>query len=169
MRSALRVTGTVLAIVVLFVYACVPRHTGHGERATRINCAGNLKQIGLAMRMYSSDNDEHFPPGLYQLVKGNYLTHPKVFLCPEHRPPKGFPKTFEAPADFVCDYWYIPGHTEATAGRETPLVVEKVGNHTHFGNVCFGDGHVKGFAGDEWWKKVDLPRTPPINERLSHR
>ena len=31
------------------------------EKAKAIKCAGNLKQIGLAMGMYSDDYDEHFP------------------------------------------------------------------------------------------------------------
>lgn len=37
---------------------------GQREKARRINCAANLKQIGMACRMYADDYAGEFPPTL---------------------------------------------------------------------------------------------------------
>ena len=70
-------------------------------RASQINCISNLKQIGLAMRMWSNDHSEKFPwrvstneGGTLELVgttevsphflaTSNELTSPKVLRCPK--------------------------------------------------------------------------------------
>lgn len=74
------------------------------ESARRANCMSNLKQIGLALKMYSQDNQDFFPrtlndvnrdgnPGTaaddLQLLVPKYLENPenpitnlKMFVCP---------------------------------------------------------------------------------------
>lgn len=67
----------------------------------RINCVSNLKQVGLAFRMWSNDNGEKFPwqvstnnGGTLELTSsGDAFPHflaisneaniPKIFVCPE--------------------------------------------------------------------------------------
>jgi hypothetical protein len=75
-------------------------------RAQSINCVNNLKQIGLAFRIWSMDNEDHFPfnlstskGGTLELcargendfdqnsfrhfqVMSNELTTPKILVCP---------------------------------------------------------------------------------------
>jgi len=57
------------------------------EKARRINCTNNLKQLGLAIRMYSQEYAERFPSstgraGLEMLRSGGYLTNAKMYTCP---------------------------------------------------------------------------------------
>ena len=79
------------------------RPTGCGAKASRINCVSNLKQIGLAFRMWSNDHGDKFPMALpvsgtnggtmnfnltgevwrhFQIIS-NEINSPKVFVCPD--------------------------------------------------------------------------------------
>lgn len=144
------VTGYVsfVCILVIAILAgmLLPALSQARERARRVNCAANLKQVGLAMRMYSSDNSEHFPPSLGTLMEQDYLTTGRVFVCPSTS------DTPPAAADDVgrlSSYRYFgAGLTEACQGKDvfkTVLACDKGGNHARFINVLFADGHVKGY------------------------
>ncbi|MEO7298558.1 MAG: hypothetical protein ABI042_08290 [Verrucomicrobiota bacterium] len=50
------------------------------EARARMNCHNNLKNIGMAVNLYSLDNQNMAPKDLLQLT--NYLTSPVVLLCP---------------------------------------------------------------------------------------
>jgi hypothetical protein len=50
------------------------------ERAMAIRCVNNMKQIGLAVRLYANDNQNVFPPDLLSMK--DELTTPKVLFCP---------------------------------------------------------------------------------------
>ena len=50
------------------------------QRAGRIACANNLKQIGLAMHIYASDHHDLSPSSLGQFT--NELVTPKILICP---------------------------------------------------------------------------------------
>jgi len=52
-------------------------------RAQSITCINNLKQIGLAARIYANDNGDVFPPSW--LAMTNELVTPKVLVCPADR------------------------------------------------------------------------------------
>jgi hypothetical protein len=57
------------------------------DRVLRITCVNNLKQLGLAARLFATDHNDEFPPDLAQFLP--YLGTPfKVFVCPvdETRP-----------------------------------------------------------------------------------
>jgi len=53
----------------------------------------------------------------------------------------------------VTRYVYDGGNTMDTCGTATGITRDADTNHTKFGNVLFGDGHVKGFAGSDWRTK----------------
>jgi prepilin-type processing-associated H-X9-DG protein len=89
-------------MVVLGLFLLQPRSHAKGK-AVRINCASNLKQIGLAFRTWENDNNNHFPMqgftnqlGVmefpiasnvfrYFQVMSNQLVNPKILVCPSDK------------------------------------------------------------------------------------
>ncbi len=50
------------------------------DRAQAIACVNNLKQIGLALRLYAADHGKVFPPDLPSMKVE--LVTPKILFCP---------------------------------------------------------------------------------------
>ena len=50
------------------------------EKAQRIACINNIKQIGLAARLWANDNNDHFPADF--LTMSNELNSAKLLVCP---------------------------------------------------------------------------------------
>jgi prepilin-type N-terminal cleavage/methylation domain-containing protein len=82
----------VIAIIAILAGMLLPALAKAKARAQRINCVSNLKQIGIAFRLFANDNEGRYPgfDGItdpsqcwsnFQAV-GTELASPKVLLCP---------------------------------------------------------------------------------------
>ncbi len=94
----------VIAIIAILAGMLLPALANAKEKGKQIACLNNMKQIGLALHLYTDDNNEKTPPrtdgvinfatstnpqflNVLQKYLGN--TNSKVFLCPSARPVPG--------------------------------------------------------------------------------
>ena len=68
----------VIAIIAILAGLLLPALARAKAKAVRINCASNLKQVGLAYRTWEDDNGSHYP----QTLAGNQTTFTSGVLAP---------------------------------------------------------------------------------------
>lgn len=98
--------------------------------AAELNCTNHLKQVGLAMLMYSNDNNDRFPPSLDVLIDEYLQGDYEALVCP------------------YCDKEYT--YNQELAGRkwaaihnpsETPAAI--CDGHQRGALILYCDGHVE--------------------------
>jgi prepilin-type processing-associated H-X9-DG protein len=116
--------GVVVAVGLLVLALLLPTlHDGPPvNRATRINCVNNLKQVGLAYRVWAGDNGDFYPMGISLTnggsmelaqtgnvpftfeVMSNELSTPKILYCPADSS-RFWSKTFTGLANSNMSYF----------------------------------------------------------------
>ncbi len=81
----------VIAIIAVLAGIIFPVFARAREKARQAQCGSNLRQIGAAFEMYSSDNDEMYPilgyTGVWlhwSALLQPYIRNEHVFVCPSH-------------------------------------------------------------------------------------
>ena len=151
-------------MIIVVGYLFLPRLNIQREDAKRLHCVHNLKMIGLALKMYTHANNGFLPKDLYSLVTEGYLKEPKNFVCSGVKHIK-IPKSFSSHESFITDFYYnytLGAKMEENneKAKKQIIALDYAGNHDNYGNILYGDGHVKGSSGYEWYRKAGFDKVP---------
>jgi hypothetical protein len=124
-----------IAVAMLAIPAAImlPALAKAKERAQRVACINNLKQIALAGRIYVNDHKEQWPADF--LSMSNELTTPKILVCPAD---KGKTKAVDWASfseENVSYQFLAPGRDESKPGQPVPMFRCPIHN-----NVALSDG-----------------------------
>jgi hypothetical protein len=159
-----------LAILSFSTFLLFSALTKAREDARKIACVSPLKQMGLALRLYSNFNNDLYPEkqgaaGLEELRASGYLeckpcyTCPSDLKCEKSNIKNGFYRrgNNEPLTEKTVSYIYIGGMGEATS-VDSGVVMDKPDNHDKYGQILFNDGHAKGFSGADWMMNAGLSK-----------
>ena len=128
----------VIAIIAILAALLFPVLSKAKGKAQSISCVNNLKQMGLAARIYASDHNDAYPPDILSMK--NELVTPKILVCPNdpnHAVTAALTWDNFDPSQSSYDY-VTRGLTESTPGFEQKVLFRC---RIH-GHVCMGDGSV---------------------------
>ena len=108
-------------------------------RAQTINCVSNLKQIGLAARIWANEHNDMYPPDF--LSMSNELYSPKILVCPsDTTKTKAADWSQFSPSQNLSYEFLTPNAKEANPGQAAfrcPI----------HNNIGMGDGSVQQTSG----------------------
>jgi len=156
----------VIAIIAILAGMLLPALARAREEARKAVCKSNLKQVGLAVNMYSNDYEEWYPTkgvnqtsaatralGSISLLFDQYITARKIFRCPSTDDDPASLEVTRSLTPTGCSYAYDsqkgikanPGIAVATDKPNSSAGSNRnSGNHANTGqNVLYFDGHVE--------------------------
>jgi len=146
-----------LTAILVAVIVFLPPFGKNVDRERMISgyCLSNVKQMGLALTMYSQDYDDRLPAGATWMGCINpYLKNERVFRCPallgDDRNRFGYAfysdlsevnlSSVKAPANV----WMVYDSTELEWNRSDSITsFPDPGRHQRFNSVGFANGHAK--------------------------
>jgi hypothetical protein len=121
------------------------------EKALRIQCVNNLKQLGLAARIWATENADTYPANLMYMT--NEMNSPKILVCPAETERQSA-RDWSSFTVANCSYDYLAPSGSADE-REAFRVIFRCPIH---GSVTLCDGSVHMRAGKsehEWLVQRD--------------
>ena len=129
----------VIVPTAIFAGMALPALAQAKGKAQSITCVNNLKQMGLAARIYATDHNDTFPSNF--LAMKDELNTPKILICPsDPNHAVSATLTWENFDPSQSSYEFVTrGLTESTPGVEKKVFFRcKVHGHE-----CMGDGSVR--------------------------
>jgi len=133
-------------------------------KAYRVACLNNIWQIGRSMILYADDHEGRYPESFGILLKEEYLTTARVFVCPASG--REVPEAFRdvdfknldlsllRRVDEWSDYVQVSGLTRSSPG-DFILIHERYGSHEGEGTNCaFNDGSARWLLEAEFQKRM---------------
>lgn len=121
-----------LALAFFTFFAGTPALGRAREKAKRISCQSNMKQINMALQLYAGDFDDAFPPNLRTLRDTDYLADQQIYRCPSRTRPN---------PEF-SDYRYF-GNGRKRNEPPFPILRDQKKNHPgKYENLLYSDGRV---------------------------
>ena len=116
-------------------------------KARSVNCASNMKMIGVSMLMFSYDHEGRLPNDFKELVDTGYVDTDYPIFCPsaEYKSSANY-----AEFDYIHpDYEYLGGglYDHNDKADITPIMIEKIACYKGKYQVLFLDGHVESIEG----------------------
>lgn len=127
---------TTIVMVAVATALIVPALAKGKQRAVTVGCVTNMKQIGLAARIWSNDHNEIFPPDI--LSMSNELVSLKILICPDDKSKTVATDWSQFNPSQNLSYEYLtPNAKEADVMGQTAF---RCPIH---GNIGLGDGSVQ--------------------------
>jgi prepilin-type processing-associated H-X9-DG protein len=145
------VSGIFLLMLPIFAAMLLPALASAKQKAQSIACLNNMKQLSLSVRLYSNDNNNHFPPAatwcdaLLPYAGGST----KLFQCPAGDGSKRCDYAYNAKLGSMAEnninpetvvFFETDGGWNVSGGRELMLTQPR---HRNVFVVAFADGHVE--------------------------
>ena len=129
------VSVALIPVIAILAGLMLPALAKAKDKAQRINCVNNIKQIGLAARIWSNEHGGKFPPDFTSM--SNELATPNILVCPgDSSKTRAMNWSQFGPGNVTYEY-LEPGIEEKTAAQ---TVVFQCPIH---GSIGLGDGSVQ--------------------------
>jgi prepilin-type N-terminal cleavage/methylation domain-containing protein len=113
----------VIAIIAILAAILLPALQSAKENANKTNCTTNLKQLGLASRIYTDEFGEKFclaynESGFgFPVTLETYMKEPQTYTCPTDRDP--YPVYSKFKLSYIANYNVHPPGTVPAPGKVT--------------------------------------------------
>jgi len=156
---------SIVSIIAILAAILYPVFSRAREKAMQAQCMSNLRQIGIALMMYTQDWDETFPGGEinWEEQLGPYVKNRLIFSCPADR--NGPPSYQFNPSLRGVSLAGLPNLAETIAIFESDNGKTIAYRHNDGAIYCFADGHIKWLVigGEEKMKfTVPFTKAPPL-------